>query len=56
MTIGDDRQKPEPPDKPLPDDIPMAGEEDPLVEVEDPDFAPIAAEFMRSEREKKRGG
>lgn len=26
------------------------GEEDPLVEVDDPDFAPIVAEFARSER------
>ena len=28
----------------------MTGEEDPLAEVEDPEFAPIVAEFMRLER------
>ncbi len=33
-------------------EIPATGEEDPLVEVEDPDFAPIVAEFARTEREK----
>lgn len=30
--------------------IPATGEEDVLVEVEDPDFAPIVAEFARDER------
>lgn len=35
---------------PIPDSIPMTGEEDPLVEVDNPDFADIVAEFMRSER------
>ena len=30
--------------------IRQTGEEDPLVEVDDPDFAPIVAEFARSER------
>jgi len=54
--MADDRQKPEPLPDPLPDGIAMTGEEDPLVEVEDPDFAPIAAEFLRSERAKKSGG
>ncbi|MFD1786639.1 hypothetical protein ACFSC3_03540 [Sphingomonas floccifaciens] len=54
--MAKDDQTPEPLHKPLPDDIPMTGEEDPLVEVEDPDFAPIAAEFMRSERAKKADG
>ncbi len=52
--MGDDRQKPEPLHEPLPDGIPMTGEEDPLVEVEDPEFAEIAAEFMRSERAKRK--
>ncbi len=33
-------------------EIPATGEEDPLVEVEDPEFAPIVAEFARSERER----
>lgn len=35
---------------PIPDSIPMTGEEDPLVEVDNPDFADVVAEFMRSER------
>lgn len=56
MTMDRDAQKPEPLHEPLPDDIPMTGEEDPLVEVEDPEFADIAAEFMRSERAKKGEG
>ena len=30
--------------------IPQTGEEDPLVEVDDADFAPVVAEFARSER------
>jgi AcrR family transcriptional regulator len=34
---------------PVPDAIPMTGEEDPLVEVDDPDFAAVVAEYMRSE-------
>ena len=54
--MGRDDQKPEALHKPLPDDIPMTGEEDPLVEVEDPEFAEIAAEFLRSERAKKGEG
>ncbi|MEN2749071.1 glycine--tRNA ligase subunit beta [Sphingomonas sp. T9W2] len=33
--------------------IPETGEEDPLAEVEDPDFAPIVAEYARTEREKR---
>ncbi len=33
-------------------EIPATGEEDPLVEVEDPEFVPIVAEFARSERER----
>jgi glycyl-tRNA synthetase beta chain len=32
--------------------IPETGEEDPLAEVEDPEFAPIVAEYARTEREK----
>ncbi|HET9510640.1 MAG TPA: hypothetical protein VFO80_05765 [Sphingomonas sp.] len=52
----DDRQRPDPLHVPLPDDIPMTGEEDPLVEVEDPAFAEIAVEFLRSERAKKAAG
>lgn len=39
---------------PIPDEIPMTGEEDPLVEVDNPEFASVVAEFMRSER--KKGG
>ncbi|WP_343518461.1 hypothetical protein [Sphingomonas sp.] len=35
---------------PIPESIPMTGEEDPLVEVDNPDFADVVAEFMRSER------
>jgi hypothetical protein len=34
---------------PVPDAIPMTGEEDPLVEVDDPEFAAVVAEYMRSE-------
>ncbi|WP_448501104.1 glycine--tRNA ligase subunit beta [Sphingomonas sp.] len=33
-----------------PQPIPQTGEEDPLVEVDDADFAPIVAEYARSER------
>lgn len=33
-----------------PDGIPMTGEEDPLAEVDHLTFAPIAAEFVASER------
>ncbi len=56
MKMGDDRPEPDALHKPLPDVIPMTGEEDPLFEVEDPDFAPIAAEFLRSERARKAEG
>jgi hypothetical protein len=37
--------------EPVPDSIPMTGEEDPIVEVDDPEFAQVVAEFMRSERD-----
>ncbi len=33
--------------------IPETGEEDPLAEVEDPEFAPIVAEYARTERAKR---
>lgn len=36
---------------PIPDSIPMTGEEDPLVEVDNPDFAEVVAAFMQSERD-----
>lgn len=39
--------------EPVPDSIPMTGEEDPIVEVDDPEFMQIVAEFMRSERDTK---
>ncbi|ODP36525.1 hypothetical protein [Sphingomonas turrisvirgatae] len=39
--------------EPLPDAVPMTGEEDPIVEVDDPEFVEIVAEFMRSERHAK---
>ena len=52
-----DRQDPPPNDgRPAalagaePDGIPQTGEEDPLVEVHDPDFAPSVAAFAASER------
>jgi hypothetical protein len=35
---------------PVPDAIPLTGEEDPLVEVDNPEFTAIVAEFMRTER------
>ena len=43
---------------PMPDGIPMTGEEDPLAEVDDAVFAPVVAEFVASERAQKaqRGG
>lgn len=41
-------------DSPEPDDLPMTGEEDPLAEVSEGDFAPVVAAFTRSERDRKR--
>jgi len=38
---------------PMPDGIPMTGEEDPLAEVDDAVFAPVVAEFVASERAQK---
>ena len=37
-------------DRPATAPIPQTGEEDPLVEVDNPDFAEVVAEFARSER------
>ncbi|OQW38823.1 MAG: glycine--tRNA ligase subunit beta [Proteobacteria bacterium SG_bin5] len=48
---GHDILPPPPPGR----DIPQTGEEDPLVEVDDPEFAPIVAELARGERHKALG-
>lgn len=55
--LAADAQRPPPGDgtaaplaAPMPDEIPMTGEEDPLVEVDNPEFSAVVAEFMRSER------